>query len=374
LDIASYQVNKKDLYDVYMLEYKVSEVLKKLRAFGGHAPDSLNLYHLKLNDKLEEVVDRLLRRLHDIFDHWVDFHIRGRRSRYDELWLEEEADIENVFDRFIYDPELDEDGYFLQSKEDLLGGTSIIEATNMLKNAITSQGYQALKEKIKAINYAIHVCHTSGLMLAYPGEDGYGEHPMEILRFLDDLTGGKFISQWDREIEKMANQKNNWYKLAQQLELFEYGDDIWLLTPSDLDREHGRALREQRTRNYNALQELRRERGSYYEPQEFEGLTSALTNSALRLTQQDFHKEPLDYEIIGSWFTKNSRGVKPKDFDILVTVDDVTDIIGERILRSRMEFSGIEIDVFYTDGQKSVAPVAISPQQVEYQVKKIRGI
>jgi len=231
----------------------------------------------------------------------------------------------------------------------------------------TPQRYQA------AIMY-LRLKGLEDIALAYPGEDGYGEHPMEILRFLDDLTGGKFISQWDREIEKMANQKNNWYKLAQQLELFEYGDDIWLLTPSDLDREHGRALREQRTRNYNALQELRRERGSYYEPQEFEGLTSALTNSALRLTQQDFHKEPLDYEIIGSWFTKNSRGVKPKDFDILVTVDDVTDIIGERILRSRMEFSGIEIDVFYTDGQKSVAPVAISPQQVEYQVKKIRGI
>jgi len=168
--------------------------------------------------------------------------------------------------------------------------------------------------------------------------------------------------------------KLNWYKFSQQLELFEYGSDVWPLSPNDEWKKQMREKREQEKREEEQLSKLRKERGSYYEPEYFKQITSTLRNSALRFTIQEFQKQPVSHEIIGSWFSKNSRGKKPKDFDILITVDDVSDIIGEKISSSLLEFSGISIDVFYTDGRRSVVPVQITPQTVEYQVKKIKGV
>jgi len=166
----------------------------------------------------------------------------------------------------------------------------------------------------------------------------------------------------------------NWYKIAQQLELFQYGDEAWPLSLDDQYRRDRAEERKRMQREYEELQQLRRQRGSYYEPDYFEELTKTLINSALRSTIKDFGKTPIGHEVIGSWFIKNSKGIQPKDFDILITVDDVSDIVGKRGLVSEMEFSWVSIDIFYTDGRRSVAPVQISPQEVEYQIKKIRGV
>ena len=98
---------------------------------------------------------------------------------------------------------------------------------------------------------------------------------------------------------------------------------------------------------------------SEVDPDDLDDITKTLWNKVHRQIKE-WGLEYEDSRIIGSWFQKD----RPKDFDILVKVNDVSPIIGKKILND--EFMGWMVDIFITDGETTYVPKQISPQESIY--------
>jgi hypothetical protein len=219
----AYQINKQDVYDVYSLEYKLHSILNELNNTTGYiSSDSLYVYYLKIYHKLESVANKLIKELYDIFDDWLDYHV----YEYGEEWIEE-ISPKKVFENMDrYTPS---DGDLLNPDHERVqkykGGEDIFTAFQMLMDAKKEE--ESLQNKIKAINFALHVCHSTGLMIQFE-EFGYGGAAAQnVIEFFDRMSAGEDISQWNQEIRMRANSKFNWYKLAQKnIEWFYHGTTL----------------------------------------------------------------------------------------------------------------------------------------------------
>lgn len=222
----AYQVNKKDVYDIYRLEYKLQAILNDLNSTkGGYIyPDSLYVYYLKIYHKLENVANELVEELFDIFDDWLDYHIH----EYGEDWI---LDIspEEVFKtmrEFHTSDLLNPDNERVQQYK---GGEDIFTAFQYLMDAKREDA--TLEDKIKAINFALHVCHSTGLLVKFE-EFGYGGSAAKgVIEFFDRMSAGQDIPQWNNELRMRADSelphKMNWYKVAQKnIEWFYHGTTL----------------------------------------------------------------------------------------------------------------------------------------------------
>jgi len=197
---ANTYIDKRDLYDVYRLEYKMSELLREAEFFSGYlSSDTVNIYYLRIKQELEKVVNKLINILTKVFDDWIRYHMKGQG----EGWIES---LNNEIKGFS-------------------SGEAIFLAQKFLSEA------QSLQDKIRAINYAIHVCHSTGLMVGLgefenrnyyhwtsnkiPINDKMTER--ETIQYLNDLSQGKFLPEWEKELEMRADKKHNWYRRAQNM-------------------------------------------------------------------------------------------------------------------------------------------------------------
>jgi hypothetical protein len=200
--LAARHLDYRDVYDIYQLEYKMQKLLREAEDISQYIePDDLNVYYLKVKHKLQKIVDKLHSVLYDIFSAWIIYHLRY----YGMDWLEDE-ERKDVWE-------------------------NIQDVNSMLQNATE------LSEKIAAINFAIHICHTTGMMVElgeYYDREGYSDSlnipgylsganyialkntlgPKRTKEILDDFSGGEFIPEWEEEYVRREANKINWYKFA----------------------------------------------------------------------------------------------------------------------------------------------------------------
>lgn len=170
-------VHPKDFYDLYELEYKLSEVKKK-----GILTDEDYLYYSKLISQLKQLADDMLKEFAYAFGFYIDYH---QSAGMDTSWFERKR-------------------------------PGFLETNILLKEALLSED---VKVKVKALNIAKAVTHSlDNLMIGLAignnpnieREDLIGSQGVK--GFYNSLSKGDFISKWDKEIEKRANM--NWYKKA----------------------------------------------------------------------------------------------------------------------------------------------------------------
>jgi hypothetical protein len=199
-DIKSYgTVGWKDWYLLYELEYKMSQFSQK--AQRGQLTDSEYIYYNKLKEKLREVANRLLPAYYDAFDSYIDWHVSD--EIYNSL---RDSDIIRIF------------------------GESFFNVFDDLREAYHSED---LNYKIQALNQAKDYTHSYYqhivTLIGEPEEDldvdvelaryrWDDDLPVwdddSVEKFYDDLSGGRFIPEWDKEVERMASNFN-WYIIAQ---------------------------------------------------------------------------------------------------------------------------------------------------------------
>jgi len=71
-------------------------------------------------------------------------------------------------------------------------------------------------------------------------------------------------------------------------------------------------------------------------------------------------------KVIGSWFDKMSRNIRPKDFDVMLLVKDLSPVIGTWFPAGAAT-GGFDTDIFLTDGTTTLVPLQTSPQAIVYR-------
>lgn len=189
-------LNKQDIIKIYALEYKIAQLSAKGEYLSGNDYILYNKYYQEALQLSNKLIPNLL----DIVESWMNYH--------------------------GFEPDVEKDVYDLAK--------FIQVAWGYLRSASSPKA--SLKEKFNAINFAIHVIHNSDQSLAmlsdfelipnpkdfnYDSHDKYEELvkqtkniPHDEWQLLDDLSEGKFIPEWQKELNQRAKNHSQWYKLA----------------------------------------------------------------------------------------------------------------------------------------------------------------
>jgi len=193
-------IDKENVVKLYALEYKISQILKKGKYLGDDDYILYNRYYTQARELSNKLIPKLLAGT----EAWLHFHAIST--------------TENI-------------GYGGFTAE------QILMAWGYLRNALSLS--VSLEEKIKAINIALHVMHGSGQSLVAIADFEYIPDPTQFSTYgkgyedlynttneltheewqlLEDLSQGKYIPEWEREMQLRADRKINWYKFAQQIQ------------------------------------------------------------------------------------------------------------------------------------------------------------
>jgi len=179
------------IYQLYELEYKLSQLEAKAQKVNYESTEAF-VYRIKIKIKLERVAKDLISDFLQVFYSVFDTYLAANSMEREAERVEQYIDI--------------------------------------LKKAKN----ETLQQQIIALNSTIWAIHSGELqiigMSLIPENDredtqGYGDEGIWLMQgrlgdvatkgFLNSLTKGDFINQWDKEIEKRATIKANWYKIAQ---------------------------------------------------------------------------------------------------------------------------------------------------------------
>jgi len=212
-DFTSYHfvIDKNQVYKLYELEYKISQLQNK-----NQLSDRQYFYLNLWRSQAESLAKEVLGYLDDVLDHWYMTH------EHPEEWVFPEHDffIINEINKRLTEVEI---------------------ALNQIAQAKKPEA--KLEDKILAINFALHVAHSTGNMFVL-GPFNYGMpgfmlsdkvevppkeevlSPKETDIYLQDLSQGAFLPEWDQELRSLRAQNQNWYKIALFKEAVPYIKDI----------------------------------------------------------------------------------------------------------------------------------------------------
>jgi hypothetical protein len=201
MSVANAVISKRKVEKIYELEYKMSQ-LERQRPFS----DRQYFYYSKWKEEASKLANDLIRDLYGVLSIWVDVH--EQQDEYQVYHLAKEA------------------------KDKL---------------AWAKKPQASLKDKILAINYALHVKHFNGKMFVL-GEEEMGldgfmlPNQTEVINqyqipettmsqeetneYLSDLSEGVFISNWDKALSQLRANKMDWYKMALQKEAIPYIHEV----------------------------------------------------------------------------------------------------------------------------------------------------
>jgi hypothetical protein len=229
-------LNKNDIENLYKYEYILSELNTKRKRHGSLS-SYYEVYYAKIKQKAERLTDELVNKFLHVIDNWSSFH--GYSFTENGVIIPERS----------WEPSSN------QAKAQVL--QELWEVWNLLSNAKSNND---LSDKFLALNFAIHVVHYQGTLDRMRQEYieqvrlvglGEGEHIPEKVEkgnkseyfkqleqmsgqaiseedfknFLDMLSEGKRIREWERDMKERMACNFNWYKTAQNVSSIK--DELW---------------------------------------------------------------------------------------------------------------------------------------------------
>jgi len=222
-------LKKDDILKLYEYEYKLAQ-LNALRTLRHGELGDLEVYYKTLNQKANILCDRLIKIFLSAINSWATYH--GIVFNKDDLQILSEG---------VIPPSTEVDKKILDN---------IHEAWKLLMKAAFSFN---LADKFLALNYALHIVHWETgkwdeeaeryerpFPLVGIGEEEYvpndaktiydfsfidelnresmekGMSVEQFREFLDDLSQGKYIPEYEQELRMKADKKLNWYKFSNE--------------------------------------------------------------------------------------------------------------------------------------------------------------
>jgi len=221
--MESSQLNPDEIFTIYELEYKLFRI-GQIKQKEGWLPDRLDMKFEKGKRQLNELLKRQIEKLHKVFIGWAigeeaEFIVDETVGWYElekratKQYLDTHPGASAMPDRS--DPEYAKilekivDDYFEEVWNNREPYKTVEQTIQKLKTP--SSG---LSENIHLFNRGLMTAHNNGKMLEKAlGKAKTGTKPetkryrgygfFYSKRFLDDLSNGKFVKQWDDELPKI---------------------------------------------------------------------------------------------------------------------------------------------------------------------------